>query len=238
MRIMASPFAVLLQNVSFRYTADARFILHEVDLAIPKGAYLSVVGENGSGKSTLVKLVLKLLKPSTGTIAHFVQRVGSVPQTKMHTLYFPLTLYEMLNSYRRLLRISHKWVVDAVLEEVGMRGAKKKLVYTLSGGELQKVYIARSLIGDPDLLVLDELSTGIDSRGQKDIYALLKGLNTSRNVTVISVEHNLDAAITNSTQIFHLSEGHGHLCNPQQYVSEFLDMQKKDALACAQCRSR
>lgn len=97
MRIMASPFAVLLQNVSFRYTADARFILHEVDLAIPKGAYLSVVGENGSGKSTLVKLVLKLLKPSTGTIAHFVQRVGSVPQTKMHTLYFPLTVYEMLN---------------------------------------------------------------------------------------------------------------------------------------------
>ena len=100
---------------------------------------------------------------------------------------------------------------------------KNSLVGELSGGQLQKLYIARALIGDPDLLILDEPSTGIDVQGQKEIYSFVKDLNIKKGLTVISVDHNLDAAIFNSTKIFHIKNGEGHLCNPQQYTSEFFN---------------
>ena len=83
------------------------------------------------------------------------------------------------------------------------------------------MYIARALIGEPDLLILDEPSTGIDIQSQQEIYTFIKKLNTEQGLTVISVEHNLDAAVLNSTDIFHLANGCGHLCNPQKYAAEF-----------------
>lgn len=93
---------------------------------------------------------------------------------------------------------------------------------TLSGGQSQKILIARSLIGDPDLLILDEPSTGVDINSQREIYSFLKKINKERGITVVSVEHNLDAAISNSSLIYHLIDGHGHLCTPQKYADEFL----------------
>ena len=88
------------------------------------------------------------------------------------------------------------------------------------------MYIARALIGSPDLLIMDEPSTGVDIQSQQEIYALIKRLNTEDKLTVISVEHNLDAAVYNSTDIFHLAGGCGHLCNPQQYAAEFLHIRR------------
>jgi zinc transport system ATP-binding protein len=81
--------------------------------------------------------------------------------------------------------------------------------------------IARALLGEPDLLILDEPSTGVDAGSQKEIYGILKTINEEKKITVVSVEHNLDAAISNSTLIFHLTEGRGHLCSPRQYKSEY-----------------
>jgi zinc transport system ATP-binding protein len=83
-------------------------------------------------------------------------------------------------------------------------------------------------MGDPDLLILDEPSSGVDYQSQKEIYTLIKNVNRNENITVISVEHNLKAAIENSTLIYHLCEGHGHLCKPEDYIKEFIAANEGD----------
>ena len=105
---------------------------------------------------------------------------------------------------------------------------KDALMGTLSGGQSQKIFIARALMGEPELLLLDEPSTGIDSKSQEEIYSFLKKMNMEKNITIVSVEHNLSAAISNSTLIYHLDKGKGHLCTPKQYAEEFLNINGED----------
>ncbi|MEL3899275.1 metal ABC transporter ATP-binding protein [Treponema phagedenis] len=223
-----------IDDLSFRYESHERFILHGINLHVQRGEYISVLGENGTGKSTLIKLMLKLLTPTNGVVINSAKRIGYVPQRKENLTNFPITVAEMLHSYRALLKEKNKALVDSVLSEVGMSDFKNALVGTLSGGQVQKVYIARCLIGEPELIILDEPSTGVDFQGQRDIYAFIKNLNTQKGVTIISVEHNLDAALLNSTKIFHIEGSHGHLCTPDRYVAEFLN--PKQAESCPVCR--
>lgn len=214
---------IKIENLFFSYTGSSPYILNDLNLEIRKGEYISVVGENGSGKSTLMRLMLKFIKPISGSIVIQAKRIGYVPQKNdFSNSGFPITVYEVLNSYRRLLKIKNKDILPEVLEQVGMLDFKNSLMGTLSGGQSQKIMIARALIGNPDLLILDEPSTGVDMNSQKEIYSFLKKINKDNCITIISVEHNLDAAISNSTLIYHLANGQGHLCNPGKYADEFL----------------
>jgi zinc transport system ATP-binding protein len=211
------------EKLVFSYTGSPPYVLNGIDLEIFGGEYVSVVGENGSGKSTLIKLILNFMKPTSGIIVSQSKRLGYVPQKNdFSNSNFPITVYEMLNSYRRLLRIKSKGVVAENLGQVGMSGFAGALMGTLSGGQSQKIWIARALMGAPDLLILDEPSTGVDMASQKEIYGFLKRINKENGITIVSVEHNLDAAISNSTSIYHLTDGQGHLCTPRQYADEFL----------------
>ena len=209
-----------VQNLSFRYDAYSKYILEDISFEVKKGEYVSVVGENGSGKSTLVRLLLGLLKPTTGEVQQRASSIGYVPQKKVNLTHFPLTVFELLDSYRKVLKVKEKGIVHNMLEEVGLLGFEKKLAGELSGGQLQKLYIARALINNPELLILDEPSTGIDVKGQREIYTILKHLNQDSKITIISVDHNLDAAVANSTVIFHIANGKGHFCNPKKYAVE------------------
>jgi zinc transport system ATP-binding protein len=211
------------EELSFSYTGLAPFILDGISLEIDDGEYVSILGENGCGKSTLVKLMLRLLKPTKGSIACDTRQIGYVPQkSDFSNAQFPITVFEMLGAYRRLLKIKEKGAVMESLERVRMSGMKDALVGNLSGGQGQKIFIARALMGHPKLLILDEPSTGVDNASQKEIYGLIREFNTQGGITIVSVEHNLEAAITNSTLIYHLAGGHGHLCTPQKYTEEFL----------------
>lgn len=211
------------ENLSFSYTGTRPYILDGIDLKIQNGEYISVVGENGSGKSTLVKLILKFIKPVKGTIVSNFMSIGYVPQkNEFFNSNFPITVYEALNSYRKLLKIKNPDVVADNLSLIGMTGFSDALIGTLSGGQSQKILIVRALLGNPELLVLDEPSAGVDINSQKDIYSFLRKVNRENGITVISVEHNLDAAVSNSTSIYHLLNGHGHLCSAKQYAEEFL----------------
>ncbi|MGX8710227.1 MAG: metal ABC transporter ATP-binding protein [bacterium] len=217
------------ENLSFSYTGAAPFVLKGIDLNIRQGEYVSVVGENGCGKSTLMRLILKFIKPTEGTITSEARRIGYVPQKNdFSNSNFPITVYEMLNSYRKLLKIKNKDILMENLEKVGMSGFSGALMGTLSGGQTQKILIARALIGDPDLLILDEPSTGVDIGSQKEIYGFLREMNRENQITIVSVEHNLDAAVSNSTLIYHLVNGQGHLCSPKQYADEYLKRNDKD----------
>ncbi len=214
---------VKAENLSFSYNGLPPFILDDINLEIKDGEYVSVMGENGCGKTTLMKLILKFIKPTGGKIICSAKRIGYVPQRNdFSNSGFPITVYEALNSYRKLLKIKDKNEVVKNLELVGMTDFAGALMGTLSGGQSQKVLIARAIMGEPDLLVLDEPSTGVDINSQKEIYGFLKKINKEKGITVVSVEHNLEAAVSNSTQIYHLAGGKGHLCTPEQYAKEFL----------------
>ncbi len=216
------------ENLYFSYTGTKPYILNNINLEIHDGEYISVVGENGCGKSTFMKLILGFLKPTKGTLKIDTKKIGYVPQRNdFSNVQFPITVYEALNSYRKLLHIKDKSVIEKNLNQVGMLDFADSLMGTLSGGQCQKVLIARALLGKSELLILDEPSTGVDIPSQKDIYALLKRISQKHNVTIVSVEHNLDAAISNSTLIYHILNGNGHLCSPQKYATEFLNNNSK-----------
>ena len=214
---------IIAQELYFSYSGTPPFILDGINFEILRGKYVSIAGDNGSGKTTLMRLALKMIKPSSGNISILAGRVGYVPQRSAFiNTGFPITVFEMLNSYRRILKVGNRDEVMQTLALVGIEAFANTLIENLSGGQCQKALIARALIGCPDLLILDEPSTGIDSCSQEDIYGILKSLNTEKGITVVSVEHNLKAAISNSAQIYHLSNGAVHVCTPQQYVDEYL----------------
>jgi zinc transport system ATP-binding protein len=216
-------FMVIAEKLCFSYTSASPYVLNGIDLEIRNGEYVSVVGENGSGKTTLMRLILKFIKPTNGCISTEAKRIGYVPQKHDYTnANFPITVSEALNSYRKLLHVKSKSIIKESLEQVGMADFAGALMGTLSGGQSQKVLIARALMGSPDLLIFDEPSTGVDVGSQKEIYGIIKRINQENGITIVSVEHNLDAAVSNSTLIYHIAGGRGHLCTPRQYANEFL----------------
>ncbi len=210
-----------IKNLCFTYTNSKPYILDKVNLKIEKGSYVSILGENGSAKSTLIKLILNLLKPNSGQIIIFTSKIAYVAQkVENFNAQFPITVYEMLNCHRKVLKLKDKSLILKSLQAVGMENHTHTLIGNLSGGQQQKIFIARSLIGDPDLLILDEPSTGIDIQSMEDIYRIIKGLNKNLGITVVSVEHNLKAALDNSTDIFEMGNGSGILYNIQNYKNK------------------
>lgn len=214
---------VKAENLCFSYTGSHPYILENIKLTVNKGEYISVLGDNGSGKSTLIKLIIKFLSPSSGNISLGTDKIGYVPQKQdFINSQFPITVFEMMNSYRRLLKIKDKDIVFESLKLVKMLDYQNALIGTLSAGQCQKVFVARALMGNPELLVLDEPSTGVDREGQRELYGIISALNKDKGITVISVEHNLEAAIKNSSKIFHIVENKGHMCSPKKYADEYL----------------
>lgn len=222
MKIMEAKM-ITIENLCFSYTQNTPYLLKNLCLTIHKGDYISILGDNGSGKSTLVKLLLKLLTPTEGKIVDTFTNLAYLPQRfeNLNT-QFPITVYEVLDCYRKTLKLKDRDCIFKYLDLVKMRDFSNSLIGKLSGGQCQKIFIARALMGAPDLLILDEPSTGVDLKSQNEIYSLIKDINMREKVTVISVEHNLKAAIDNSTLIYHLSQGSGHLCNPDAYINEYV----------------
>ena len=202
---------IIIENLFFKYTGQTPYTLSGVNLLVPKDSYISIVGNNGCGKSTLLKLILGFLSPT----------IGYVPQRQEFNSAFPITVQEVIYSYGKLLHMKNINVCE-ILSITQMQDFKNQLVGDLSGGQYQRMLIARALMGTPDLLVLDEPSTGVDISSQKEIYKILRELNKNKKLTILSVEHNLYAATESSSMIYHLSDGKGHLCTPQNYLKEYI----------------
>lgn len=203
------------ENVSY---AKERTIIHNASFSINKGDFVGIVGPNGSGKSTLVQLMLGIINPTAGTVllwdekpdrAIFHHVIGYIPQhIVQHEFQFPSTVDELVNS------------ADA-LEKVGLSHTGKSLINTLSGGERQRVFIARALARKPELLVLDEPTTGIDVIEQSRFYSLIEKLN-SEGMTIVLVSHEIEA-MTKSVKHIMCING-GELChvNAHDLASEHL----------------
>lgn len=209
-----------INNLCFSYIKGNNLIKN-INLNIPKGAYVSVLGENGSCKSTLIKLILGLLKPDSGIITIDSSKISYVPQrVDNFNSDFPLTVKELLLLQAKALKIKNKEIVNNVLKEVNMSEFKNKLIGNLSGGQQQRIFIARALIGDPDLIILDEPSTGIDEKSQNEIYPLLKNLNINKGKTIISVEHNSKIALKYSTHILKVENGSFTLYKTSEFIKQ------------------
>lgn len=208
-----------IKELCFSYTNSRPYIINNFSLNIPKGSYVSIIGANGSYKSTLIKLILNLLSPQGGSIKLNSNKIGYVPQiVESFNSSFPITVYEILNTYRKIVKDSSSNSINEVLKKVGMSEYKDSLIGNLSGGQKQKVFIARALLTDIDILILDEPSTGVDVKSMKEIYSIIKYLNETLRVTVISVEHDHSVAIANSTHILPMENGSGTLLTTAEYV--------------------
>lgn len=213
---------IKIKNLNFSYNGKIPYLLESINLDIERGSYVTIVGENGSAKSTLVKLILGLLKPITGSVSLDSNRISYVPQKlESFNSQFPITVYELLKCHLKVLGLNDISFISKSLEKVNMKEYKNHLLGNLSGGQLQKVFIARSLIGSPEILILDEPSTGIDHQSQIDIYSVIKDLNVSSGVTVITVEHNIKTVLSNSSHIYLLDKGKGRFIDKKHYLDMY-----------------
>lgn len=198
---MQTPI-VDISDLCFSYSGKE--VLHNINLSIYQGDFVAVIGPNGGGKTTLLKLVLGLLKPTRGSIKIKDQirrpnttTVGYVPQQIDHNLSFPATALDIVlmgkhsPSNRFLFRNIKNDREDAyaVLEKMGIAQFANRKIADLSGGQRQRVLIARALVTNPELLVLDEPTASIDTKGQTEFYNLLQTLNTQ--LTILMVSHDL-----------------------------------------------
>ena len=168
--------------------------LDRVSFTIEKDAIIAVIGPNGSGKTTLLKAILGLV-PHQGEIRLFsnpvcqvLPQVGYVPQRFAFDPTFPLTVEEFINL---TCRKPEELPLGGVLDEVGMKDFKGKLIGELSGGQLQRVLLAHALVHRPRILFLDEATSGIDIEGLSDIYSIIHRLNREHGVTVMMVSHEI-----------------------------------------------
>ncbi len=220
-----------LSGITFSY--GDHLILENANLSIHRGDYLGIVGGNGSGKTTLLKIMLGLLTPTQGSVLVFNkplkdfsqwENIGYVPQQATHfEARFPVTVEEVVlmgrakrrGLFRRYSGLDREHAL-AALKEVEMEAFKDRLVGELSGGQAQRVFIARALAGEPEVLILDEPTVGIDEETKEEFYSLLRRLNTSRSLTIVLVSHDLDdvareamhVACVKKSVYFHERPGH------------------------------
>ncbi|MFQ5970902.1 MAG: ATP-binding cassette domain-containing protein [Alphaproteobacteria bacterium] len=201
---MAPEPLVALSGIDVSFGRDR--VLDGVELVVFEGEIVTVVGPNGAGKTTLVRVVLGLLRPGAGTVfSRPGVRVGYMPQRLTIDDTLPLTV-------RRFLSLSGsvpKGRRAVVLEEVGVGRLLDQPVQRISGGEMQRVLLARALLRDPELLVLDEPAQSVDVSGQSEIYSLIGALRHRRGCAVLLVSHDLHLVMAAADRVVCLNR---HVC--------------------------
>lgn len=213
---------VSVEKLFFGY--DDKLVLEDINLEIYRGDYLGIVGPNGSAKSTLLKTILGLLKPQRGSIRIFDQaiekfrdwgRVGYVAQkATSFNSSFPATVEEIVaaNLFPKIglfrsIKKEQKEKVYETLKIVGMENYGKRLIGNLSGGQQQKVFIARTLISEPEIIFLDEPTVGIDVESQMEFYHLLEKLNKEMNITIVMISHDIGVITEKVSKIACMGDG-------------------------------
>ena len=192
---MTDPL-VSFEGVSFGYGHHP--VLEGVDLRLEPGSFTGVVGPSGSGKTTLLRLLVGAVRPTTGTVRRRADvRVAYVPQVETVDWNFPVTVGECLAMAqlggRRLPWRSRQErdAIEAMLERLGLGGLGDRHIRALSGGQQQRVFLARALIGRPDLLLMDEPTSGVDVRTRHEILHLLEALNAEGTAMLLTT-HDLN----------------------------------------------
>ncbi|MGB1108995.1 MAG: zinc ABC transporter ATP-binding protein ZnuC [Gammaproteobacteria bacterium] len=187
-----------------------RSIINDVDLTLSRGEILTLIGPNGAGKSTLVRALLGLLKPSRGTVKRDPKaRLGYMPQRLNLSDNLPLTAERFLSLGLKGSGKANQQGLENAIRETGVQALLASPMQQLSGGETQRVLLARALARDPDLLVLDEPVQGVDVTGQAELYGLIARIRDRHHCGVLMVSHDLHLVMTATDQVLCLN---GHVC--------------------------
>ena len=194
---------VIIEIRDLWFSFNAIPVLKEVNLTVRRGDFIALLGPNGGGKTTLLKLMLGLLKPNRGTIKIFNEpvgksshRIGYMPQHLHFNQSFPISVLDVVLMGK--LRPGKGWsrysskdrlAAQKAMEQMEMWEFRNRRVGELSGGQQQRVFIARALVDEPEVLFLDEPTTSVDTKHQTDLFDILKELN--KTVTIIVVSHDV-----------------------------------------------
>lgn len=209
--------AAVVELTGIGYTYGASPVLDDVTFRVEPGDFLGIIGPNGAGKTTLLKIMLGLLPPTRGSVRLFAappsefrewRRVGYVPQKTFLDPTLPITAEEVVASgllsrlrpFQRIGRDERRRALEA-LALVGMDKHVSAHVGRLSAGQQQRVLIARALASQPELLLLDEPTGGIDPEAQASLYRLLRGLHVEDRVTVVLVSHDIGVVAKDVTRL-------------------------------------
>ena len=192
--------------------------IEDISFSIKRGDYVAIIGPNGGGKSTLIKLILGLIAPTSGKVKLFGKdrmnfknnsKIGYVPQgVTKNDSSFPITVYEVIklgfahkSSLFSSINQKDREYIEFIMDKVDVTDLKSRLISQLSGGQRQRVMIARALISKPDILILDEPNTGVDTNSQKIFYDFLKELNQKDNITILFITHDLEVIVDDVTNV-------------------------------------
>ncbi|HSX34558.1 MAG TPA: metal ABC transporter ATP-binding protein [Candidatus Saccharimonadales bacterium] len=200
-----------LKNVSFAYGAQPT--LHNLNLTVEPGEYVGVIGPNGGGKTTLIKLLLGLLQPQEGTVELFGtparqfkdrSKIGYVPQRiGSNDFRLPITVLEVV---RFGAPRGSEQRARASLTQLDIENLALRRLSELSGGQQQKVFIAKALASQPEVIILDEPTAGVDVKAQDDFYQLLASLNKQHGLTIILVSHDIDVVVNEVSKLACINE--------------------------------
>lgn len=225
-----------IENVSFGYDNN-KDVLKNINLQIHKGDYIGFVGPNGSGKTTLIKIIIGLLKFKSGAIKLFGEnlenfkdwhKIGYVSQKiSDFDKNFPVTVAEVVlmgrYSSRKLgqrMTKEDRELSQEALDKVGMRDYQERLIGDLSGGQMQRVFIARALVSNPEVIFLDEPTTGIDEKSEKDFYQLLQKLNKEMGITLVIVSHDIEKLTQEVMHIVCINQTLTCHTTPEEFIKE------------------
>ena len=201
---MTSETLVSLRDIGLDF--KQRTVLDQITLDIHRREILTIIGPNGAGKSCLLKIVLGLYQPSRGSVTRTNGlTIGYMPQKLAVDPSLPLTVDRFL----RLANAGDSQAIDQALQRVGARSLRQAAVQRLSGGEFQRVLLARALLRSPDLLVLDEPAQGVDLQGQQSLYRLLAQLREEHGFAILMVSHDLHFVMAQTDQVLCLNQ---HVC--------------------------
>ncbi|MBU2490903.1 MAG: ABC transporter ATP-binding protein [Proteobacteria bacterium] len=222
-----------ISGVNFSF--NGRAVLEDVNISIRKREFLAVIGPNGGGKTTLIKIIAGLLTPRTGTVRVFglspakaAPRIGYMPQDLGMGDDFPVTVEQVAlmgrMSRRGFLRSRYdredKKAVAEALELTGMKDLAREKVGRLSGGQRQRLFIARALAGEPEMLLLDEPTSNVDPEGQTRMYSLLRDLNETMTIVVVSHDLMVLSSYVNSVACVSTSVHHHDAAEVTQEMLE------------------
>lgn len=233
-RVDHSKNIIEVQGISFSYDGKVN-VLKGITFAIHPGDYVGLIGPNGAGKTTLLKIMLGLLTPTRGEVRLFGQKinefkdwykVGYVPQKATHfDAGFPATVEEVVlmgryakrGLFSRTTEEDRKLTREA-LKQVDMWEYRRRLIGDLSGGQQQRVFIARAIVSQPEVIFLDEPTTGIDRQAQDDFYVLLRKLSGELGLTLVLISHDIKRVTDEVMHIAWIDRTLESYSSPEEYL--------------------